>query len=499
MADHKSTELGSRPGHDRRLLIASVAGSTIFFLALISYNFVDIDIWHQMALIRESVRAGHLLRADPFAYTPTLGTWIDHEWGAGVIAYFTTLWFGACGLLILKFVLAFATGALCWRCSAKLGADYRLTSLCAPLAIFLAYLGFFAAVRAQVYSFFFTALLVWFWESDRRGSREWLVAWLVVFPLWVNLHGGFVLGIGLAGLYCFERFLHRENIRRMLIALAGMLLETLLTPYGASYLGYLRRALLMSRPFAAEWRPVRDLGPAWVGCFLVAVAAAVYAVMKVGLRKTPGILPLAATAVEAALHRKLLPVFAVVWLCYTPSYLQETPAGKWLLQFLARRRSFAIASWAALGCASLVSAARQEPWALRVPQPIYPVGAVQYLAGEEFRGNVMVPFRLGAYVSWKLYPAVKVALDGRYEEVYSNDVMRQIFDFYEAQTGWRATLDRYPTDVVVAPRDAPICEKMHATEWRPIYQDKEFVLYARPGLTLPEHDDRAKSFAGVLP
>src|SRR5579862_7444387 len=29
----------------------------LFFCALISYNFVDIDIWHQMALIRESLAA----------------------------------------------------------------------------------------------------------------------------------------------------------------------------------------------------------------------------------------------------------------------------------------------------------------------------------------------------------------------------------------------------------------------------------------------------------
>jgi hypothetical protein len=204
MIDSHPGESASLADRNKRLLIASIAGPAFFFLALISYNFVDIDLWHQMALIRESLRAGHLLRADPFAYTPTIRPWIDHEWGAGAIAYFATLWFGGGALLVLKFVLALATGALCWRCSTKLGADYRLTSVCAPLTIFLAYLGFFAVVRAQVYSFFFLALLVFFWECDRAGSRNWLIAWLIVFPLWVNLHGGFVLGIGLTGLYCIR-------------------------------------------------------------------------------------------------------------------------------------------------------------------------------------------------------------------------------------------------------------------------------------------------------
>lgn len=499
MTDWNAAESGDLPGRCKGLQIASLAGPAFFFLALISYNFVDIDLWHQMALIRESLRAGHLLRADPFAYTPTIAPWIDHEWGAGVVAYFATLWFGGRALLVLKFLLALGTGALCWRCSTKLGADYRLTSVCAPIAIFLAYLGFFAVVRAQVYSFFFLAVLVTFWEFDRGGSRGWLVAWLMIFPLWVNLHGGFVSGIGLTALYCLERALRGESIRRMLIALLGMTLEVFLTPYGNAYLQYLRRALWMSRPFAPEWRPIWDLGPAWVICFIAAVAVVFYVLVAVGVRRTPGILPLAATAVEATMHRKLLPVFAVLWLSYTPFYLQQTPAGRWILQFVQRRGCFAMAAWTALGCVAIIFGARQRPWQLRVPQPIYPVGAVDYLTDQHFQGNAMVPFRLGAYVSWKLYPAVKVSLDGRYEEVYSNEVMRQIFDFYDARANWRSTLDAYPTDIVVAPRDSPICAKMRETEWNPVYEDKEFILYARPGVWMALRDNRAKSFAGVLP
>jgi hypothetical protein len=213
----------------------------------------------------------------------------------------------------------------------------------------------------------------------------------------------------------------------------------------------------------------------------------------------PGILPLAATAGEAALHRKLLPVFAVVWLCYAPFYLQQTPVGKWLLEFAQRRRPFVLAAWSTLAFVSIVASVRQKPWDLRVPQPIYPVGAVEYLAEQRFQGNVMVPFRLGAYVSWKLYPAVKVSLDGRYEEVYSDQMMREGFNFYEAGSGWRATIDAYPTDLVLAPRAAPVCDQMRQTEWVAVYVDNDFVLYARPGRSLAARDERGRSFAGVFP
>src|SRR5215468_10251404 len=111
---------------DRWLSGLAFLGCAAFLFALISDNFVDIDIWHQMALIRESLPTGHLLRQDPFAYVPTIQPWIDHEWGAGALAYFGTTWFGPASIVVLKFVAAFGTVAGCILCARIRGANYRL-------------------------------------------------------------------------------------------------------------------------------------------------------------------------------------------------------------------------------------------------------------------------------------------------------------------------------------------------------------------------------------
>lgn len=484
---------------DEFLRWATLAGCTAFFCQLIAYNFVDIDIWHQMALIRESVAAGHLLKTDPFAYTPTLSPWIDHEWGAGAIAFFATRWFGGWTVILLKFLIAMGTGFFCLRCAEKMGADFRVVAVCAPLAIFLAHLGFFSAVRAQVYTFFFTALLILFWQFDQTGSRRWTIAWLLLFPLWVNVHGGFVVGIGLMVLYSIETMLRGRRFRHLLLVLLGMLLEVFLTPYGTSYFGYLRRALVMARPYAPEWRPIWGLGWWWTFCFSVAMAVVLYCVWSVGIRNLAGILPLAATAMEALLHRKLLPLFAIAWLCYVPFYLRQIAAGRWIAEFVERRARFAVAAWTLLACASVVAAIRQRPWELSVPQPIYPVGAVNYLRQQNFSGNLMVPFRQGAYVSWKLFPAVKVSLDSRYEETYPNSVVESVFRFYEGRPGWQATLEAYPTDAVLVPRESAVAQKITETGWRRVYRDREFELFIRPGVSLPEEDWSATSFRGSFP
>jgi len=492
-------QVRSYRGNDDLLRCTILLGCGAFLCQLIAYNFVDIDIWHQMALIRESLSAGHLLRADPYAYTPTVRPWIDHEWGAGAIAYFTTKWFGSRSIVALKFLLALGTGLASWRCSEIRRADFRLLGICAPIAIFLAYLGFFAAIRAQAYSFFLAAILLLFLELDRRGSRKWMIAWFLIFPLWVNLHAGFVVALGLTGLHVVEELLRRRPVRHLLFLLGGTSLEIFLNPYGVQYFGYLRRALLMSRPYAPEWGSVWGLGTVWSVCFIAAVLIALYSILSIGWHRAPGVFVLAATAAEGALHRKLLPLFAVAWLCYVPSYLQETALGKLWVEFSQRRSRFLSVAWIAFAVVCAVAAIRQKPWDLVVPQPPYPAGPVQYLAEQNFAGNLMVPFRLGAYVSWKLYPAVKVSLDSRYEVSYPDTVVKQVFDFYEARPNWRAALQAFPTDAVLVPVASPLANLMPETGWRRVYLDRQFQIYARPGLPVQVEDWTSRTFSGVFP
>ena len=64
---------------------------------------------------------------------------------------------GSRAIVVLKFLAALGTGVLCVRCAEGRGADFRLWGACAPLAIFLAYLGFLPVIRAQAYTFFLTA------------------------------------------------------------------------------------------------------------------------------------------------------------------------------------------------------------------------------------------------------------------------------------------------------------------------------------------------------
>jgi hypothetical protein len=487
----------------RALTFLIYLGCCTFLLAQIAFNFVDIDLWHQMNLIRASIAAGHLLTQDPFSYVPNVHPMIDHEWGAGVLALFVGRWIGGAGLLLLKFNAAFGTLLLAMRVARTRDASIALLGFLAPLSIHLLFLGFLPAVRAQAYSFLFTAVLLCVLETVRRGNSRWLWVWLLIFPLWVNLHGGFVVGLGFVVLFALEQAIARQPIHAALLALNGMVIGVFLNPYGVRYLDYLARALTMARPRVPEWGPLWSVQWSIVLAFALAVAIWLYTIAHQRTLRAPGVLLLAASVLEALLHRKMLPFFAITWLCYVPASFQATPAGQGLLHFTQKRARFLAVAWTLAIAACLTVAVRGQFWKIGVPQsvalPLYPVGAVDYLQATHFYGNVMTPFRSGAYVSWKLYPTVKVSVDSRYEVAYPDDWVERTFRFYEAAPGWRETLEAYPTDIVLLPRNSPIASPLHELGWNSAYRDGQFEIAARPGLTLTVVDHLAESFAGTFP
>jgi len=493
--------LSSKRG-ERALWIVVYLGCASLLLAQIAYNFVDIDLWHQMALIRESLASGHLLTHDVYSYAPTLNLVIDHEWGAGAVAFFAAKWAGGAGLVLIKYSVALGVLLLAMSLAQLLGASEASLGFLAPIAVgFLAF-GLLPTLRAQAYSFLFSAVLLWSLEFDRRGTHRGLLVWLLLFPLWVNLHGGFVVGLAYVFLYAVEQALFRRRAWLALLALCGMALEVFLNPYGLGYFRYMARALTMSRPRIPEWDPAWSLGATATVFFAVMVIIAIYAVARAGWR-VPGVLLLPAAAAEALLHRKMLPFFAIAWVCYVPVYARQTEPGKWVDHFAGKRKHFLVLAWTVLIAVCLVVAARQRFWETRVPQgesdASYPVGATEYLAQQHFHGNLMVPFRVGAYVSWKLYPAVKVSVDSRYEVAYPDQWVEQVFRFYEAKAGWKETLQAYSTDAVLVPEASSVRPLLGAEGWIRTYCDAQFEIYARPESKLPIVDRTSERFVGVFP
>lgn len=479
------------------LQVAARCFLVAFFVVRVAAPVADLDNWHEMALIRESLAAGHLLKADAYAYTPTIHPVVDHEWGAGALLYFTVRAFGGWGIVPLKFLVALLTGAAVLCCARLRRTGFEELTVLAPLAIPAFSLGC-ATLRAHAYSFLFFAVLLCLLQLDSAGQRRWIAAWLAVAVLWVNMHGGIAIGIVTLGLYWVERLVRRKPHVHILGVMAGSVAAMSLNPYGLAYFRQLWGALRMARPQITEWYGIQVLGAGHQVLFWTTLAIAAVAVLMRGWRASSGALIVAAMAGGTILHSRIIPFYAVAWVAYVPSYIGATPVGKFI-RGAFRNRMAATAVCMVLTMFFAVMFFEVGAYGLIVPNERFPVGAVRYLKDLNFRGNVMTHFEIGGYVSWWMYPAVKVFVDSRYETAFPPAVVDESFLFYEARAGWRQTLDRYPTDLALIPVRMPVSRLMPGSGWNLVYQDESFRIYARPGVQLPFRDESGRAFPASFP
>jgi hypothetical protein len=479
------------------LKIAARCFLVAFFVVKVAAPVADLDNWHEMALIRESLAAGHLLKTDVYAYTPTIHPVVDHEWGAGALLYFTVKAFGGWAVVLLKYLVALLTGAAVLYCARLRRTGFEELTVLTPLVIPALSLGC-ATLRAQAYSFLFFAVLLCLLELDSAGNRRWIAIWMAVVVLWVNMHGGVVIGIITLGLYWVERVVRRKPHLHILGVIALSVAALSCTPYGLAYFSQLWGALRMQRPEITEWYGIVAIGAVNRALFWATLAIAVVTVLMRGWRECSGALILAAMAVGTILHSRIIPFYAVAWAAYVPSYASATPLGKFIGAVFRNRMAVAMVCMV-LTMFFAVMAFEAGVFNLVVPNSRFPVGAVRYLKQQNFRGNVMTHFEDGGYVSWWMYPAVKVFVDSRYETAFPSAVVDESFRFYKAEADWRQILEKYPTDLVITPISMPVTPLMPTVGWSLIYQDDSFQIYAHPGLQMPFRDESGAAFPASFP
>jgi len=482
----------------------SVYLTAVFVVALLamlvvraSSSVVDPDLWHQLALARQTSQMGHVPHQDHFSYFPTLFPSVHHEWGAGVIAQTITQWFGDSGIVGVKWLLTFGIAFTCFFSNRRKQVSLPVFGLLAIPIIFLADYGF-STIRAQLYSFLCAAFLLYCFELDRNGRRIWLGPWLILYTIWLNLHAGFLLGGALFFLHWVECLLRREKHLHLLATGVVMALLIAVNPYGYHYYEYLWSATTIPRPQISEWASLWESGrPHQIVAFAIAAFLFLYAMRARSLRTLRGFPLVLVTGVYAVQHARMLPFFAIAWLSLVPGYLQPTVIGKSIDQAWQNMGAVWSVIWSLAVVALLVAIVGARPWQLRVPgayrpelghsHTYYPVGAVDYLDSNRFQGNLMVPFDHGAYVLWKLHPMVKVSIDSRYEAAYPPGALEDNLSLYMARDEWQKTLSSHSTHAVLVPRWTPLEQILEpasrnqqpvaGVQIRLVYRDDAFSLY----------------------
>jgi hypothetical protein len=422
-------------------------------------------------------------RTDMLAWTTAGQPWLDQNWGAQVLLYGIWRVGGFPLLTVVNAVSAVATWGLVAAACRRRTADLRLIAA-AVLAGYLAAAASFLA-RPQLFSLLLFAAELYLLEVARTRPRVALVIPLLM-PLWANLHGAFVVGVGLLVIEAAAAAWRRDRpaVARWLLVTVASVAGLLVNPWGARVLAY-------AVPFpsnrtvtgiVSEWGPATLRHPAGL-LILAAIAVLVVALVRAPapgrapeqLLRMGGLAVLALWAVRAGAWFGLaLPVALCAFARQRPPRPAEDDRGTPVVTGLVL----------AVLVVALVVASPPVAGALdrsRADLTAAPGPAADWLAANPQPGRMFNWQPWGSYLEFRLGPRTQVAFDSRIELVPAGS-----WDDYLAVTRgrWDAErlLDRWGVDHVVTSRRAtPALVELLETSgrWRVGFSSGDERVYLR--------------------
>lgn len=446
----------------------------------------DPDLFARVAVGRLIELTGRVVDQDPFAFSPLLPRWIDHEWLSGVVFYRVAQVGGDGALLLFSLLTMGTTVALVIKAQDERSRASLEWSAIALLHLFGAWI---SIVRSHVFTFVFAALVLLVLVRWRNNRVAWL--WLLppCFLLWANFHGGFVVGLGWLGSAATAVTLF-EGIRKSIplwICLAGCIAATLLNPYGLEYWTYILSATSMERELILEWQTMR---PWQIG--LMTILLAIFfagAHIRKGIRAIPPeVAALILVSIWAAADsQRLLNYLLLVLAVYGAAEyraVRQAVGSRFTPLYRRAVRNVAAAGVLLLGMFFGVGVGKNlyEFSTTGLDFSRYPVGAVEWLERSGAGGRVLTHFNHGSYALWRLYPEYQVAVDGRYEETYPEETVALAWKAIDPYLpGHEEALSILAPDYIVVPSQE--WAEGFGTEWQRVYTDETGVVLARPGLT----------------
>ncbi len=459
----------------------------------------DGDLARHLAVGRQILATGTIPTLDLFSFTKGGAPFVPYEWLSEVIFALAEQQLGLSGVAVVAATVAALPFLLLVRWTVRDGAN--------PLvAIALVTAGALAAsMHWLARPHLFTLLLALFWtralvRHRATGSLWPLAALPPMMALWANLHGGFLVGFVILGLFLVGGFLDRVRgssdpgaltPRSLLeVAVAGVLslAATGLNPAGYALLphvsGYFRSQFLVDNTQEYLSPNFHDLGPQlFLVLLLVAVVVLALTPRPISFTELGMLLVWAAFSLYSARN---IPLFVVTCLPIVVrlasegmGYRQGGIAGR--LAATERRMGGPLLPLLAVIAALLIargSVAGLHPQFGFDPAK-FPVQALAKAGEAGARGKVFNYFPWGGYILYAGYPQYRVFIDGQ-TDFYGEQLMRDYLEVANLGPDWETVLDRYGIDWVLFPHRSPLTLMLLRTEgWRLVYQDETADIFSR--------------------
>jgi hypothetical protein len=461
------------------------------------------------------LKNGRVPSTDLFSFTKNGQPWFAWEWLSDLAMGWLHSHGGLPAIVFASFVILCTTSLVLYRAAAAESGHRLVSFLLTWLAMGAATMHWLA--RPHLITPLIAALFCWALNRVERGFKHsTLVALPALTVLWVNLHGGFFVGIVLVLTYSVatagEHVLHfgRHDgwgrARLYALTAGACVLASLMNPYGyhlhAHVLEYLGSPFYLQ--YVSEFRPVdfQWRSASYFETLLVlAVSAALWHLGKARLVHV--LLPLSWTHL-ALLSARNVPIFAVVtlpsiavaiseWIGFAQHRWQANRVGAAAqavadiesdLNGIAGKTRVRVALVPVMGMIvvgmMLTHPGQMSELRAEFDPTQFPVEAasvINHNSGSATR--LFCSWQWGGYLIYRLWPSIQVFNDGR-TDFYGPDFVHQGLALWTASSDWANILDRYRVNEVLLPVDSALASVLRERgDWKPVYQDRVAVLFEK--------------------
>lgn len=499
-------------------VIAALALCYAFFAGLRTVG--DMDLGWQMATGRWIIQHHAIPYTDILSYTGAGKQWIYPV--LSQVLFYLLHQLG--GYSLLSWVSALACVA---TVALLLGKD-AITNCLALIAVPL--VASRTAPRAELFTELLFALFVSvLWRYQERGhKRLWLLP-LCMF-LWVNLHLGFVSGLGMCVAYLFIEIenvlsaVRRDDaLRRLSTAwpwLAATVAATLLNPWGLwNYVGMMKLMPVQSNRWIVELMSVPLTAGTASQAFALRdprsavwwlIVAGVVALLLSAWRRRFVPAALLGASLYLLFHAKRFEgPFATVAVVIGGSILADSIGMEWARQHwggvrLATRKLVRdSAMWACVIAFAILACVRVSDlvtnrYYLRTPFQFavfgagesrwFPEDAAAFVKRERLPGNVFNDYNAGGFAAWRMWPEYRNYIDGRGGPFGDALFFRsqQLLGESLDSPDWQVEADSKGINTILISLDfelgmglATVDEFCQSQAWRPVFLDAQSAVFVR--------------------
>ena len=469
------------------IYIFLISFACVFYISNASLLLGHYDLgWHLAAgdLIRER---GQIPFQDPWSFTLGDKQWYNLSWLWDVIASLLfqytgfgglTLFTAACGAVIV----AYLTSICLDRGASAIAVCIAVFSACLLYPAFATAPNIYLAASPNTATMLFS--VIFYGECLKRTRRFLLPAMMM---LWVNLHGGFLLGFFIIGVFGGVALLRRDwvDFKVCVLVAVGCFIATFVNPLGwhiyegvATTLGHFVQA------YITEWMSYYQ-NMSMPGSIPGIIYVLIFVALELRHRNFRPI-PL-----EPRLLSWLFLVLGLYQFRYMSFFFlfSTVPLALHIDSLLPKRfnpvevqKSLLAAGIMGL-CALPVTFLRMEP-ALGFPEMISEQDAL-YLRTHFSHARLLNHWNVGGLLIYRTQGTVPVFVDGRAATAYPDTVLRDYFKLVEwnvDEAAWDTVLEKYRIDAVlwVKAHDGLRRYLVDKRGWKEEYAGSYESVYVKP-------------------